>query len=538
MIPAQNTIYSTFAVAAARWADRPFLHAPADAIGERKAFDLSFAAAAARVEMLRDRYHALGYGLGHRIGLALDNHPVFFLHFLALNGLGAIVAPLNAAMRAEELAVILGMADLDLIVAWPRHAGVLGEATAAAGVAIPVSTPMLDDCPPAVRAPLAGAADAGAEAAMLFTSGTTGRPKGCVLSNEYFTWIGHFYASLGGHCTFREGEDRILTPLPVNHMNAIACSFMAAMMTGCCLIQLDRFHASRWWHTVRETRASVIHYLGVMPAILLQRDDDPTGLAVRFGFGAGVDPRHHATFENRFGFPLIEAWAMTETGAAAWITASSEPRHVGTRCFGKAPAHLETRVADETGAELPDGEPGELLVRAFGDDPRRNFFTAYYKDPAATEEAWAGGWFHTGDIVRRDAEGSFYFVDRNKNIVRRSGENIAAVEVEGVLMQHDAIAACAVLPVEDELRGEEVMALIQVNGVLGDEALAADIVRHCLDRLAYFKAPGYIAFVDTLPTTASQKLQRGEIRLLGRALHAKGAAHDLRACKRGPRVAG
>jgi len=537
-IAAQDSIYLTFAAAAERWHDRPFLHVPADAIGTPDAFDRDFGAAAMDVEALRVRYHALGYGLGHRVGLALDNHPVFFLHFLALNALGASVAPINSAMRAEELATIFSIADLDLVVAWPKHAAGLSAAQTIAGAVFPLSFETLDGCPAASRAARHGMAGVDDEAAMLFTSGTTGRPKGCVLSNGYFTWIGAFYTSLGGYCAFHEGQDRILTPLPVNHMNAITASFMAAIMTGSCLIQLDRFRASRWWRTVRETRATVIHYLGVMPAILLQRgEDDASGLPVRFGFGAGVDPRHHETFEHRFGFPLIEAWAMTETGAAAWITANHEPRHVGTRCFGKAPPHLDVRIVDEAGMDVAEGQPGELLVRARGGDPRRYFFTAYYKDPAATEEAWAGGWFHTGDVVRRDAEGSFYFVDRNKNIVRRSGENIAAVEVEGVLMQHHAVTVCAVLPVEDELRGEEVMALVQVAEGGGDEALAADIVGHCLDRLAYFKAPGYVAFVDHLPTTASQKLQRGEIRSIGRALHAAGDVHDLRARKRGPRSA-
>ncbi len=530
------SVYLTFAAAAERWGDRPFLHAPADAIGAPAPFDQSFTESARAVDQLRASYDAKGFGNGHRIGLALDNHPAFFLHFLALNALSTSIVPLNTAMRPEELATIVAAADLDAIVAWPKHADVLQASQELGSTSVPLASPSLDDLPRAEKPATAPDEDADREAAMLFTSGTTGKPKGCILSNAYFTWVGHFYASLGGYCAFREGEDRILTPLPVNHMNALACSFMAAMLTGSCLIQLDRFHASRWWETVRETRASVIHYLGVRPAIVLQRDDETAGIDVRFGFGAGVDPRHHATFEARFGFPLIEAWAMTETGAAAWITANREPRHVGTRCFGRAPDHLDVRIIDDAGADLPDGEPGELIVRARGDDPRRCFFSGYYRDAAATEAAWEDGWFHTGDIVRRDVDGNFYFVDRSKNIVRRSGENIAAVEVEGVLMQHAAVAACAVLPIEDEIRGEEVMALVQTAGVPGS-ALAAELVAHCLERLAYFKAPGHIAFVDALPTTASQKLQRGEIRTLGRNLHAKGKTFDLRTLKRGPKAA-
>jgi acyl-CoA synthetase (AMP-forming)/AMP-acid ligase II len=318
-------------------------------------------------------------------------------------------------------------------------------------------------------------------------------------------------------------------------MNALAASFMAAMMSGSCLIQLDRFHASSWWKTVRDTRATIIHYLGVMPALLLQRGDAPeawAGHTIRFGFGAGVDPRHHAVFEQRYGFPLIEAWAMSETGAAAWITANLEPRHVGTRCIGKPPAHVEWRLVDEQGADVAIDEPGELLVRARGEDARRHFFSGYYQDSAATEDVWRDGWFHTGDIVKRDVEGSMFFVDRSKNIVRRSGENIAAVEVEGVLLQYAAVTNCCVLPVEDELRGEEVMALIELRGGAADEARARDIAGFCLSQLNYFKIPGYIAFVEALPTTASQKLQRGAIRQMGRELLARGRAFDLRDLKR------
>jgi acyl-coenzyme A synthetase/AMP-(fatty) acid ligase len=126
---------------------------------------------------------------------------------------------------------------------------------------------------------------------------------------------------------------------------------------------------------------------------------------VRFGFGAGVDKLHHASFEQRFGVPLIEAWAMSETGAGAVIIANHEPRHIGTACFGKPEAALEIRIVDDGGQEVGSGQPGELPVRASGADPRRGFFREYLKDPQASADAWEGGWFRTGDIVLRDAEG-------------------------------------------------------------------------------------------------------------------------------------
>ena len=227
---------------------------------------------------------------------------------------------------------------------------------------------------------------------------------------------------------------------------------------------------------------------------------------------------------------------MTETGAGAAISACNDPRHVGTRCFGKAPATLEYRMVDESGADVPEGEPGELLVRTAGEEPRRNFFSGYYKDEAATVEAWVGGWFHTGDVVRIDAEGSFYFVDRRKNVIRRSGENIAALEVEASLLQQATVDSCAVAPVPDDIRGEEVMACI----VLAPEtdptmATAEGIVRSTIDDLVYFKAPGYVAFVEQLPMTASQKIQRGEVKKLCVELLGNGGCFDLREQKRRPK---
>ncbi|WP_157215227.1 AMP-binding protein [Flavisphingomonas formosensis] len=526
------TVYAAFQRACDSWADHDFLFTPAEALDGEPAFARSFGQAAADVEALKARYRAAGLDASHRVGIAMGNHPAFFLHFLALNALGTSVAPLNEGMQDAELADILVRAELDLVIASPAAA--LRLAPLCEG-RISLCRSDAEQVPTLQRA--AGDEQPGpaSEAALLFTSGSTGTPKGCILSNAYFTQVGHFYATMGGLCAFRLGEDRILTPLPVTHMNALVVTFMAAIYSGSCLIQLDRFHASRWWRTLAETRATIVHYLGVMPAILLQRDDGEAawrGHQVRFAFGAGVDPRHHRRFEERSGIPLIEAWAMSETGAAAWITANHEPRHVGTRCFGKPPANLDWRIVRESGEDAAVGEPGELLVRARGADPRRCFFSGYHNDPVATEEAWAGGWFHTGDIVRRDASDSLYFVDRLKNIVRRSGENIAAIEVEGALLEQPQVAGCCVLPVLDEIRGEEVMALIQLAGAPADEARARAIAAGAASRLAYYKVPGYIAFVDALPTTASQKLQRGALRQLGRDLVAAGSAFDLRDLKR------
>jgi acyl-coenzyme A synthetase/AMP-(fatty) acid ligase len=222
---------------------------------------------------------------------------------------------------------------------------------------------------------------------------------------------------------------------------------------------------------------------------------------VRFGYGANANPAEHAAFEARFGFPLIEAWAMTETGGGALIAASREPRHVGTRCIGVPPPGLEILI----------DERQELLVRQAGSDPRRGFFSGYLKDSQATEHAWRDGWFHTGDAVRRGSDGSLHFVDRLKNIIRRAGENIAALEVEAALAGHPAITQVAVIAVPDPVRDEEVMACVVVHNTEKSRQTAMSIQDWCLERLAYFKAPGHVAFVEALPTTATNKVQKAKL---------------------------
>ena len=537
-----STVYIEFTKTEQEVTSQAFLQIPLQAAREyhQGTIDYTYSQTLSAVNSLSEQYAEAGYGHGQRVAVMLDNRVEFFLHFLALNQLGSSVVPVNSGFLPGEIAYVINHSDASLVQCLPCYREKVQAALAGQDRSIPIAdTESMTQLPPSNFETATGTPDRDTEAAVLYTSGTTGTPKGCMLNNEYFTCMGKWYADIDGYCQLTYGKERMLTPLPLVHMNAL-CSMMAMIMSGGCIIQLDRFHASSWWETVRESKATCLHYLGVIPAILLNRPetaDDNLGQQVRFGFGAGVDPKHLQRFEQRFGFPLVEGWAMTETGTYVCITANKEPRHIGTRCIGRAPDIIDYRLVDEEGNDVDTGEPGELLIRAKGDNPRKGFFSGYYKNQEETARVWEGGYFHTGDVIRISEDGSFHFVDRRKNIIRRSGENIAAVEVENVLFQHPAVAQCAATPVYDETRGEEVGACIILNETAdpefaAEEDIASALFDFCSDHLIYYKVPAYYLFTGELPMTASQKLQRSAIKALASRLVEDGSCIDLRERKR------
>lgn len=490
---------------------------------------------AGAVEALAERYRRAGYGSGHRVALLLENRPDHFLHFMALNAAGAGIVPLNPDYGADELRYALEHSEAALAVVLPERAEQVKPVAEALGVPLVASD--ATDLPPPRRAAPGGPAGLAAEAALLYTSGTTGRPKGCMLSNAYFLGWGEWYAAPKGPVALRWGAERLLQPLPTFHTNATGNSFMGMLISGGAQIILDRFHPRSWWQDAVETGATCFHYLGVMPAMLLNLPPSPLDRAhaIRFGMGGGVHATHHAAFERRFGLVLTNGWAMTETGGAATLVDWEEPRRIGLHCMGRANRPgppMDVRIVDDAGNDVPPGASGNFLVRAKGPDPKKRFFSGYLKDEAATAAAWKGGWLNTGDIVRQDAEGFLYFMDRKKAIVRRSGENIACAEVEHVVAEHAAVGEVSVLAVRDEIREEEVMAVVVPRpGHVPDAALANAIFEHCRARFAYYKAPGYIAFLPEMPTTATQKIRKADLGDLAENPARHPNCFDLRALK-------
>ena len=454
------------------------------------------------------------------------------LYKLACNSLGISVVPVNPDYRAAEIAYLLQDSVADLAIVLERHEQQFMDGVRQSDLSMNVALIAADSTVqlPAARcpAPLSSPVNGATEASLLYTSGTTGKPKGCRLSHEYELMLGYWYATRGGHLNFAEASERLLNPLPLFHVNAGIVSLFAVMLTGNCQIQPERFSPTKWWPMVRDTNATIVHYLGAIVPILmnLPASNEDRKHAIKFGAGGCLEPILHRQFEQRFDFPLIELWGITE--CCRILTDNHEPRAIGRPQVG-----LEVRIVDDNDNAVPLGQSGELLVRHSVETPRKWSFLGYLNKPEATEQAWRGGWFHTGDTVARDATGMVYFIDRKKNIIRRSDENIAAAEVEAVIQGHEAVAQVACIAVPDATRDEEVFAciVVQPNHTF-DATTAQSIFERCAAQLTYYKAPGWLQFVDALPVTGTQKVLKHKIFAEGIDPTAQASVLDFRKLKR------
>lgn len=463
----------------------------------------------------------LGIRKGDRVALMLPNCPEFIYLWFSLVKIGVSMVPVNTFFREKETAYILQHSEAKAVVATPEYWEVLQKAIESENIPIEFRLSVggrfadtlayekirsqFTDVLPDVSMNRTD------EAAILYTSGTTGNPKGCLESQEYYLVAGKRYSEHLGLTS----SDRILTPLPIFHMNPQILSTMGTLFAQGSLAIVDRFHPGNWWQELRAKEVTHFHYLGVMPAMLMGLSAQPDDADHRpwIGIGAGVPKTIHEAFEKRFNVTLLEVFGMTETGLN-FCCLPQQDRNVGTACFYKPFVEYEAMVVDDNDHEVPNDAIGEMVLRgSVPENRQRGFMTGYYKDPVATEKAWQNGWFHTGDYVRRDTEGRYYFVDRKKDIVRRSGENISASEVEGVIHLHPAVMDVAVIPIPDPVREQEVKAYVVLKeGYLSDTESVNDLITWAVGQLAYFKVPRYWEFRDSLPVTQTGKIQKQRLK--------------------------
>jgi carnitine-CoA ligase len=456
---------------------------------------------------------AAGIERGDRVAAMCRNRSELLDLILGCAWLGAVVVPLNTAARGPQLEHMLGnsgarllVMDSELVEALDalHRPDALEEIWALDGVpaAPPGDVPVR--LPPSTREPVP-AADVGAgdTAAILYTSGTTGPSKGVCCPHAQFYWWGVEVGEM-----LELGPDDVLyTNLPLFHTNALN-AFTQALIAGSRYVLGPRFSASAFWRRLADSGATVTYLLGAMVTMLWRRSPGPDDRAhgVRVALAPASPANLVAPFRERFGVQLIEGYGSTETNCPIGVTAAEQrPGYMGTLRDG-----FEARVAGPDDAPVPDGEPGELLLRQR--EPFA-FATGYFEMPEATVAAWRNLWFHTGDRVVREPDGWFRFIDRAKDAIRRRGENISSFEVEQVISQCPGVAQVAVFGVPSELGEEEVMAAVVTEPQA--QLDPPEILRFCKPRLAYFAIPRYVELVDELPLTENGKVRKAVLRERG-----------------------
>ncbi|WP_439577081.1 class I adenylate-forming enzyme family protein [Elioraea sp.] len=467
--------------------------------------ELSYAGVAAATRRVAAGLAARGVTRGERVGVMLPNIPAFPVTWLALARLGAIMIPINTGYTARELDYVLSDGSASHLVVHEEALPVLLDLLEERPLLDHGSIHVVGRPPAGMHAweqlleadPISDQTEApGIEDVvnLQYTSGTTGFPKGCMLTHRYWLTLGRVAAARGGDVRV------LLAAQPFYYMDPQWLLLMA-MHLGGRLVVAPRASASRLLDRVR--REGVEYCIFPQPVLKLpERPDDAANPLKRVSI-YGLRPDMHAALERRFGCIARESFGMTEIGSGLTMPLEATEM-IGSGSCGLPAAFREASIRDETGRALGPDEVGELWIRGPG------ILKGYWNKPEATADAFRGdGWFRTGDLFRRDARGFHYIVGRLKDMIRRSGENIAAREVEAVLLQLDAVAEAAVIPVADADRGQEVKAcLVLQPGLTPADLPPAQVFAHCARDLARFKVPRFLEYRDALPKTPSQKVAK------------------------------
>ncbi len=474
-------------------------------------------------------FREIGIGPGDRVCLFLPNCPEFHYCWFGLSLLGAISVPVNTAYKRDETAFILNDAGAKAVV---THPTLLAVAEAAANLTPSVKRKLLATTPVGTDGlSMPVPAESGAEwvnfdyalgqagelvatpdvspqdiSMLVYTSGTTGNPKGVQVTHLMYVAAGQGFA----HWTRATERDRFFTCLPFFHANAQYYSTMGALAAGATLIVAERFSASRFWEQVRAADATVVNFIGMMMPVLSKQppaESDPTHRVRLFYGSPAFSPRFLQDFQERFGTDIIVGFGMTETcyGTIERIGWRRRPNSSGLpRIHPDARFVNQIRIVDDGGNPAGPGEVGEITIRNPAVMP------GYWRNEEQTRLALRDGWLHTGDLGWQDSEGYLYFVDRKKDVIRRRGENISSQEVEDLIKRHSAVLDCAVIAVPSELGEDEVKAYITPRQPA--RIVPEEIVYWCAENLADFKVPRYIEVREELPRTPSLRVRKDLLR--------------------------
>ena len=440
---------------------------------------------------------ARGIGKGDVVSLLLPNSVEYVIAYFACWQLGALAGPVNGHLKQQEIEYVVSNSESKLMLVNSEFLPKVEE--------VPVARVVFDDERQAGEFKESSKANTGLEdeAIIIYTSGTTGKPKGCLLTHgnvianarQISSWLG-----------FTE-KDRLLTMMPLFHMNAVSVTTMSALYAGGSTVVSPKFSASRFWNIISDYQITSFGSVATMLSLLLSTYPEgvPEGLKtdqLRFAMcgSAPVPAEILRRFEETFNCLVVEGYGLSESTCRSTFNPPDERRRPGSCGL---PIGNEMRVVDEDDQDVPDGELGEIVLRG------ENILKGYFKNEAATANAFRNGWFHTGDIGYRDADGFYYIVDRKSDMIIRGGENIYPREIDEVLYQHPQIAAAAVIGVPDELYGEEVAAVVVLKS--GAEISEQDVIEFCKARLADYKCPKTVRFVEDIPKGPTGKLLKREL---------------------------
>lgn len=454
---------------------------------------------------------------GDRVAIMLGNRVEFLIAWIAVAANRAVLVSMNPALREHDARHILRDSGACLLIADDELRQML--------------TGLQADCPDLrdviyVRGTEPDGLDAYAGrdgfpimadrslrtdgVNVYYTSGTTGPPKGCLVSHEYWLRYVDLYLRLYG----MSAEDRILCCLQF-YYNDPPWQFLTSLLVGSTLVAMRRFSVSRFWQVVCKYGVTQAFGIASIPMLLLKASPNDAKQAhkVRFGMQIGMPPSIHRTCVDRWGFPWVEGYGLTETGLVVSMPLDCADEMTGSGSIGLACPEAVLRVADESDREVPRGEIGEIQVAT----TTPGLMIGYLNAPEATTEMNRGGWVHTGDLGTMDDRGFLYFRGRSKDMVRRSGENVAAPEVEEVLRLHPGVLDAAVVPVPDDIRGEEVGAYVRLVSDAPLKAVSPEaLIGFCSERLASYKVPRYIAYrSQDFPRTPSMRIRKEELRKEG-----------------------
>ena len=492
---------------AARYGDKLLIASPSRPISYADAPDI-----AARYA---GRLAAAGIKAGDRVVAFMSSSTDFIELWFGAAWLGAVLAPVNTALRGAQLNHALTLVDPVLVVTELDLLPHLGspEVMPAGSIRVWVTdyaentdgNPNLSvgPVPPSGEPVAAHAAQPGDPLTILFTSGTSGPSKGVICPHAQFFWWG----LLTGEALEVSADDVLFTALPFFHTNALN-TIWQALLVGATYTFVRRFSASQFWTQARQAGATVTYLLGAMVHILLKQApgaDDRTH-RVRICLSPATPELLVQEFRQRFGVHSVDGYGSTETN----LVMSSVVGGYAPGSMGRVVPGFEVRIVDENDCEVPTGMPGELVVRH--DEPF-SVASGYFGNPEATAAAWRNLWFHTGDRVRCDEQGIYHYLDRIKDAIRRRGENISSWEVEQALLSHPDIKNAAAVGVPAEVGEEDVMAFIIPRD--GSSPQPEAVTRFLQDRLARFAIPRYLEIVDELPMTENGKVKKYILREWG-----------------------